>query len=524
MFDSSKKRFRLRIVIPAYPAFNIYSRIARRTTSLGAVCVASAANKMNKWDVEVIDENNLGKFGPRSDTMGADHEFLQSQRPADVVGLYGGLTSTIPRLYEIANFYKKQGIITIAGGQHFVQETIPEALSAGIDYIVLGEGEEAITELLRAIEGNQDISGIKGLAYLKNGKPVYTAKREQLMDFDKLPLPDFSLVRYARIKTYPVERIRGCGMNCEFCTVKGKPRAAEPARLLEHIRLLVETYNAKRFFIVDDLFGQQRDETIRLCRMLADYQRSIGKRLTLSVQIRLDKARDTELLSAMREAGIRTICIGYESPIEEELKAMSKHIRSEDMLSLTRTFHKSGFFVHGMFIFCYPREDNSGFQMPVTERAKRYKDFIRKAKIDTVQILLPVPIPGTELRDRLQRQKRIYPHEDIGWEYYDGSFPLFEPDKPLNSEEIQQSARKIMGRFYRFGYMFLVPLNIISFTSLIFFFHNLRSGFRRWYRPWRNHLIRFGGWTIVRKWTIAFRSDKFLQKLHNARQHLGYVQ
>ena len=524
MLNPSKRRYRLRIVIPAYPAFNIYSRIARRTTALGAVCVASAANKMEKWDVEVIDENNLGKFGPRSDTTGADHEFLQRQRPADVVGLYGGLTSTIPRLYQIANFYKKQGIITISGGQHFVQETIPEALSAGIDYIILGEAEETIKELLEAIEGNQNISEIKGIAYLKNAKPVFTAKREHLMDFDKLPLPDFSLVRYAKIKVFPVERIRGCGMNCEFCTVKGRLRHAEPERLLEHISLLVETYNAKSFFIVDDLFGQQRDETIRLCRMLEDYQRRIGRRLWLTVQIRLDKARDQELLFAMRDAGIRTICIGYESPIEEELKAMNKHIRSADMLSLTRTFHKSGFFVHGMFIFCYPLKDNSGFKMSVNERAKCYKDFIRKSKIDTVQILLPVPIPGTELRGRLQRQKRIYPLEDIGWEYYDGSFPLFEPDEPLNSEEIQQLGRGIMGRFYQFGYMFLVPVNILSFTSILFFFHNIRLGWRRWYRSWRNHLVRFGGWIILRKWNIAYKSDKFPQKLQKARQHLSHMQ
>ena len=184
MLNPSKRRYRLRIVIPAYPAFNIYSGIARTTTALGAVCVASAANKLEQWDVEVIDENNLGKFGPRSETVGADHEFLQRQRPADVVGLYGGLTSTIPRLYQIANFYKQQGIITISGGQHFVEETIPEALTAGIDYIVLGEGEETIKELLQAIEGNQDVSGIKGIAYLKKGKPVFTAKREPLTDFD----------------------------------------------------------------------------------------------------------------------------------------------------------------------------------------------------------------------------------------------------------------------------------------------------------------------------------------------------
>jgi hypothetical protein len=82
MLDLSKKRYRLRIVIPAYPAFNIYSHIAKKTTALGPVCVATAVNKMGKWDVEVIDENNLRRFGPKASTGGADHEFLQRKRPA----------------------------------------------------------------------------------------------------------------------------------------------------------------------------------------------------------------------------------------------------------------------------------------------------------------------------------------------------------------------------------------------------------------------------------------------------------
>ena len=520
MFDTSKNRYRLRVIIPAYPAFNIYSHVANKTTALGPVCVATAVNKMEKWDVEVIDENNLGRFGPRAKAAGADHEFLQNQRPADVVGLYGGLTSTIPRLYQIAEFYKKQGILTIAGGQHFAEANITEALSSGIDYVVIGEGEEAIKELLRTIELDGDAAGIKGLAYLKNGGPVLTSKRDSLTEFDKLPLPDFSLVRYARIKIYPVERIRGCGMDCEFCTVKGRPRHAKPERLLEHISFLVEARNAKHFFIVDDLFGQQRDETIRLCNMLADYERRIGRRLDITVQIRLDKARDPELLSAMRQAGIQTVAIGFESPIDDELKAMNKHISSVDMLSLARIFHKFGFLVHGMFIFCYPLKENAIIKMSVKERVSRYRDFIKKAQIDTVQILLPVPLPGTKLRHRLEEQNRIYPLQDIGWEYYDGSFPLFEPDEPLTSEEIHGAAKRIMGKFYQFKYIFLVALNIFSFLALIFFLHNIRLGWKKWYRSWRNYLIRFGGWITLRRWTSEFKKDKFWQKRQTAREHL----
>jgi radical SAM superfamily enzyme YgiQ (UPF0313 family) len=475
---------------------------------------------MERWDVEVIDENNLRRHGPRSESGGADHEFLQQQRPADVVGFYGGLTSTIPRLYEVARFYKNKGATTIAGGQHFVKDNIAEALSFGIDYVVIGEGEETIKELLQAIEGKLDVSEVKGIAYLNNGEVVLSPKRGSLIDFDKLPLPDFSLVRYAKIRIYPVERIRGCSMDCEFCTVKGKPRRARPERLLESISFLVETRGAKHFFVVDDLFGQQRDETIRFCNMLRDYQRNIGRRLVTTVQIRLDKARDPELLSAMRQAGISAVAIGFESPIEQELKAMNKRVRSEDMLSLTNVFHKFGFWVHGMFIFGYPVEEKVNFKMPVRERVKHFRKFISKAKIDTVQVLLPVPLPGTRLRRRLERQNRIYPNHDVGWEYYDGNFPLFEPDEPMSAEEMQSSIKKIMGKFYQFRNMFGVAVSIFSFPALVFFIHNIRLGWSIWYRTWRNHLIRFGGWITMRKWTSEFKKDGFPRKLQKAREHL----
>ena len=514
------KRQRLRIVIPAYPTFNIYSHIAGRTTALGPVCVASAVNDMNGWDAEVIDENNLGRFGPRSDVGGADHSAIQLQRPADVVGFYGGLTSTIPRLFDVAQYYQQRGIVTIAGGQHFVGDNVAEALSSGIDYIVFGEAEQTIRELLPALQGRADIHSIRGIAYRMHGKVIYTAPREPLCNFDELPYPDFSLVRYARIKLYPVERTRGCGMHCEFCTVKGRPRCASAERLIENISRLVEIHQASHFFVVDDLFGQDRQETLRFCRLLSEYQQRIGKRLSLTVQIRLDKARDPELLAAMRKAEVRHVAIGFESPIDEELKAMNKHICATDMLALVRVYRRFGFWVHGMFIFGYPAAGKGTFRMPADQRARAFKRFIRKAQIDTVQILLPVPLPGTALRERLERQGRVYPTQDVGWEYYDGNFPLFEPDDPLTAEEMHRAAKRVMGRVYRFRYMFLVAASVLSFPALIFSLGNLRAGWGRWYHRWASRLIRFGGWITIRKWTAAFHKGDFHRKLHTARGRL----
>ncbi|HRY30573.1 MAG TPA: radical SAM protein [Elusimicrobiota bacterium] len=514
-----KKRHLLRIIIPAYPAFNIYSFLAHKTTALGPVCVATAAKEVPGWDVEVIDENNLRLFGPRDNAGGTDHALLERLRPADVVGFYGGLTSTIPRLYQLARFYKEAGAITLAGGQHFVDETLDEALSSGLDYVAIGEGEETIKEFLGALGNHGGFNRVRGLAWRDDKKIVRTPPREPLTDFDGLPLPDFSLLRYAKVKIFPVGRIRGCAMHCEFCTVKSHLRFASPERLLENYRLLVETKNARHFFIVDDLFGQQRNETIRFCRLLQDYQATINRKLNTTVQIRLDKAKNPELLTAMRHAGIHCVAIGFESPVEEELLAMNKHLRPQDMISLARTYHDFGFLVHGMFIFGYPLQEGRTLRLSVGERIRQTKDFIRKAKIDTIQVLLPVPLPGTELRARLQ--DRVFLRKDMGWEYYDGNFPLFEPTPPLTPEDMQLAVRKLMGKFYEFKYMFYIAMKIFLFPGLVLPWFNIKSGWARWYRNWRNYLIRFGGWITIRGWAEKIHKDNFLQKLDTARKHLG---
>jgi radical SAM superfamily enzyme YgiQ (UPF0313 family) len=508
------------MIIPAFPAFNIYSRIAKLTTALGPLGVATSVSKMEGWDVEVIDENNYRKFGPRDVAGLPDHNTLQTIRHADVVGLYGGLSSTVSRLHDLARFYRQKGVITIAGGQHFAGENALAALMNGVDYVVVGEGELTIRELLNAIRNGRDPAEVNGIKFMRGGKLVQTGKSAPITDFDSLPLPDFDLVRYARISLYPVDWTRGCGMNCEFCTVKGKPRSASVERVVEQIASALEKHNARHFFIVDDLFGNKHEDALRLCGMLGDYQKAVGVNIDITVQIRLDKSRDAELLKAMRAAGINKICIGFESPIAAELAAMNKHIKPEDMLAMTNLYHQAGFIVHGMFIFGYPLPGNARLDMALRERVKHFRRFIRKARLDTIQVLLPIPLPGTEMTARLAVQNRIFPKENIGWEYYDGNFPLFRPDDPLTPEDMQSALRMIMGRFYRFRYVFAIVLNILAFPAMIFSLGNINFGWRLWYRRWRNALIRFGGWLMLRHWMAAYKKGSFAQKLAVAKQKI----
>ena len=323
------------------------------------------------------------------------------------------------------------------------------------------------------------------------------------------------------MKFYPVGRVRGCGMDCEFCTVKGKPRYASGERLVEQIASLFETRGAKRFFIVDDLFGQDRRETLRLCNLLRDYQRKVEVQFKITVQIRLDKGKDTELLHSMREAGIHQVAIGFESPIGEELKAMDKRLKPEDMIALSRLFIKAGFFIHGMFIFGYPLAEGVNFSMPAEERIRRFKKFIKQARLDTVQVLLPAPLPGTELTRRLRQQNRIFPQDLVGWEYYDGNFPLFVPDAPLTPEEMQPSST---GSWDACIDSNICSTSVYTFSgsrSFSFISPTLRQGWEKWYRIWNDQVTRFGGWLIMRRWYAEFKKDAFPRKLAEAKKYLA---
>lgn len=518
---SEAKRRVFRMVIPKYPAFNIYSRIARRTTALGPLCVASSVSKMPDWDVEVIDENNYRFPGPVDERGMPDHAALQEMRPADAVGFYGGLSCTIPRLLSLVTFYSGQGVFTMAGGQHL--EAMPEeALHSGLNVVVNGEGEMAVREVLEARDAGHCFDDVAGVTFLKDGRLVRTETREPIVEFEQLPLPDFGLLRFAKVRNFPVGRIRGCGMNCEFCAVKGRARCATPERLLAQMSYLAEGHRARTFFIVDDQFAQDRTETLRFCRLLRGYQERMGLKFFVTVQIRLDCARDEELLTAMRACNIRCLAIGIESPIDEELRAMGKSLRAADMVRLARTYRRHGFLIHGMFIFGYPMRAGVAFQMSGRERVKRFRRFFREARLDTVQVLLPVPLPGTAFRARLEKEGRVLAAREIGWEYYDGNFPLIVPDAPLTPESLHQSSQALMGRFYHFWRMFWLVVHTLRFPLAMLPLLNLRTRWSKWYRSWRNDVVGSGGYFMVRKWRRAFKDGHFNEKLmrsHDQTKH-----
>jgi radical SAM superfamily enzyme YgiQ (UPF0313 family) len=430
--------------------------------------VASAVKQQNGWDVEVIDEANwasaVSKSALRSDPA-ADHRALQMRRPAQAVGFYGGLTSTIPRLLEVAEFYHGMGIRTVAGGAHC--DAIPEEpLRSGIDVVVHGEGEETILEILNAWTNRTGVSEIRGISYVGlSGNVIRTADRPPICDLDKLPTPDFDLLVELRhrLTIAPFERTRGCNFSCEFCVVSdrfGPSRSASPERVAAEVEMRLKN-GFRTFFCVDDNFTQGHEKTMKLLSMLKELRSRNHNKFDITVQVRSSVGRDPELMRAMRAAGIQILAIGLESPISEELQGMEKHQTPEQIERDIRSLRKNGFMIHGMFIFGYPVENDPSIpQLTLRERADRFYAFIRHTALDTVQILKPVPIPGSRLAERLRSQGRIFPLKSVGWDKYDGNFLCFLPDG-VSAKELQEQATRILRRFYS-------PMNFFRFPVLVF--------------------------------------------------------
>jgi radical SAM superfamily enzyme YgiQ (UPF0313 family) len=319
--------------------------------------------------------------------------------------------------------------------------------------------------------------------------------RNEVQDLNDLPYPDFGLLKYAKLKFYPIGRTRGCGYKCEFCSVKGGVHSASAQHLFGMVNWLVKTREAKNFFIVDDRLEQDLGGTIEFFRLIKE---KYSDQLNFLVQVRLESAEKAEFVGAMADAGVRTVCVGYESPIDADLKAMSKGINSSTMLERTKIFGKH-FWIHAMFIFGYPPQ-NAESAMGAKEMEKRFKYFVRQAVKVThwhgfsIQVLKAMPLVGTDLRRRLEKDEVLFPLSVRPWRYHDGNWACFMP-KNMTLEEFQEIPMQIMNWFYSPFSFVRVCLRTIVFPA-----DYLIRGWRRWKAGWRRDVVRYGGSHLLREW------------------------
>ena len=114
------------------------------------------------------------------------------------------------------------------------------------------------------------------------------------------------------------------------------------------------------------------------------------------------------------------------------------------------------FYLHGMFIFGYPAhgDGQERFFFTIKQRAKYFKKFFKRSGIDTIQLMNAVPLPGSELRARLESEGRLLPLSMVGWDKYDGLFLCYDPRPDgLDAYDLQNMPKILMKKRYLGGFI-----------------------------------------------------------------------
>lgn len=387
---------------PKAPGFHIFVRFP--LPRIGNFILA-ALMKRRGWAVEVIIEEQ----------QKIDFELIKS---ADLIGI-STITPTIGRAYAIADKTREMGIPVIMGGPHVT--FLPEEALEHADFVVRSEGEHALMALVDALENGKDYSKVPNLSYKSNGKIIHNPVEPFLTNLDELPYPDFSISKgdnyfIAGQRIIPVQTSRGCPFDCSFCSVTGMFGKKYRYRSTENIIEELRQYNKKDYFIFfyDDNFTANRRRARELLQAMID----ADFHFHWSTQVRVDVAKDAELVQLMKKAGCHTVFIGFESVNPESLLAMKKNQTVAEIVNAIEVIQGNGIHIHGMFVY--------GFDEDNWDTVKETVKFAKKVQLTSMQFLILTPFPGSEFYKRMLSEDRIIIKD---WSLYDAHHAVFKPKK-----------------------------------------------------------------------------------------------
>ncbi|MEJ2671245.1 MAG: radical SAM protein [Deltaproteobacteria bacterium] len=405
---------------PRSPREHIFSRVA--IPRLGSLLLGTILERQGK-EVKVVVE----------DIATPDYATLDFK--PDLVGI-SSISSTAPRAYKLAEFYGQQGLPVVLGGAH--SSFLPLEGLEHADYVICGEAEGALPELIDILENGGNLAEVKNLCY-RDGDTVHQNPwRPFLADLDSLPIPNYGLIHGWKSANnrgvVSIATSRGCPFNCSFCSVillfGRKHRVTSIDRVIEEIRQ--NGLQSRHIFFCDDNFAADRKRTKELCeRIIAE-----GLKIEWSAQVRVECAKDPELLDLMAKSGCYVVFVGLESINPATLKAYNKSQTVEGIRDCVVNFHQFGIKVHGMFVF---GSEEDHYQV-IRDTVK----FSRQLDLDSLQYLILTPVPGTPFYKEMEAQNRIICRD---WSQYDGHHTVFQP-RQFTPYELQMETTQAMKKFY----------------------------------------------------------------------------
>ena len=354
------------------------------------------------------------------------------------------------RTCEIAKKINKN-IITIAGGIHF--SFVPEESLINfpeIDYIVRGEGEYTLVELIKSLNKSVKVKDIKGISFRDNGTIIHTPNRPLINNLDSLPYPAYHLVEDYVSKYHfsmmagkntcylVLEGARGCDFKCSFCTQwphwGGTWRSKSIKRIADEIEFLNETYGGVFLWFTDDHFnihlrGKKLYEQLRT-RKCKEY-------IMLFLQARTDDiAENPDAVKKLREVGTYWIMCGVESDSAETLKDFKKGTKNKDAYSSMKILRDNDVFSHAMFVI--------GSRNDTEKSIERLREYSLNIEPDFAIYTALTPFPGTKYFEHAKQNGWI---EDFNYANYDMAHAIM-PTQTLSRQQVQEELWKCYKFFW----------------------------------------------------------------------------
>lgn len=415
------------------------SRLANIMPPLGLASISAYLEK------EGIESAIIDCYAyPESDAL--IREYILEKQPS-FIGLSCTTSSFLDGI-RIAAMAKDMfpEIRTVFGGSHVsaLKERILEEFSA-VDYCVIGEGEAALTELIKS--GGEDSNLIKGVIYRDTNKGICSnGYRQNISDLDKLPFP-----AYDRLKGYPEAyklpifnyprtpnasciSSRGCPYACSYCdrsVFQRSFRYNSAEYVYEHLKYLRTRFGIRHINFYDDQFTFNRERVFSLTQAMIEKPLS----MTFNCAVRAEHI-DADLLVQMKKAGCWMISLGIENG---DASVLTRHRKNVDLDMLAEKIHmikQSGIRTKGLFMVGLPGETETSINKSI--------DYLLSLPIDELNVAKFTPFPGTPLYQNINELGEF--KED--WEKMDCMNFLFIP-KGMTKDLLDRSFIK----FYKAHFM-----------------------------------------------------------------------
>ncbi|MBI2379044.1 MAG: B12-binding domain-containing radical SAM protein [Deltaproteobacteria bacterium] len=299
-------------------------------------------------------------------------------------------------------------------------------LDRGARYVISGEGESALLELLSALEAGTDVAPIRGVTSRRDGALVSAPNRPVLKDLDALPLPAWDLANLDRYRAIWRERhgrfsinvatTRGCPFHCNWCA---KPiwgqryNVRSPERVADEVELLSGRYGAEHVWFADDIMGLKPGWTERYASEVAKRR----LRIPFKSLSRADLLVRRGEVDALSRGGAETVWMGAESGSQKILDAMDKGTTVEQIKEARRMLGERGIRTGYFLQFGYPGE--------TLEDVEATLSLVRETVPDELGISVSYPLPGTRfyeaVREELGAKRHWVDSADLSM-MYEGPF------------------------------------------------------------------------------------------------------